>query len=365
MDADRENRPDGEERAQEVRAAVAEERERHALRRQRLADHAEVEHRLEEDDERHADDEVAAEAVRRLARDVDGVGEERGEEDEDADREEDAELLRADGEDEVRMRLGQVVVLLHRLAEARAPESAVLDGDERLLDLIGRALRRRVEHDGRTVRAAAAAKERRETRHAVCVHRDLRRNDGEAAEEKRQEVQDARTGDEHHQEARRADDHYRTEVRLKENRQRHQRNQQRGVEGAAAEQLDAPARAVEQHREQDHRRELRELARLQAQRAEGDPAVRAVDGLEAEHRPEQKEHDGEERDRERRVVAPVAVVEPRHARREDDADGEVGELALHEEVDVAMQTERVRLARARQNDKAQRHEHRDHQAESE
>ena len=144
MDADGEDRADAEEGGKQVRASVAEERQGHALRRQGLADDADVEHGLEEDDEGEADHEEASEPVGRLAGDVDGEREEGDEEEDDADGEDDAELLRADREDEVRMRLGQVEVLLHGLAEPRAPDVAVADRGEGLVRLVGRALGRGV-----------------------------------------------------------------------------------------------------------------------------------------------------------------------------------------------------------------------------
>src|SRR5574344_1149123 len=79
VDADGKDGADCEKRADEVRAPVAEERQRHALRGQRLADDAEVEHGLEEDDERHADHEEASEPGGGLARDVDRQREKRRE----------------------------------------------------------------------------------------------------------------------------------------------------------------------------------------------------------------------------------------------------------------------------------------------
>ena len=48
---------------------------------------------------------------------------------------------------------------------------------------------------------------------------------------------------------------------------------------------------------------------------------------------------------------------------DEDARDEIRRLALHEEVGVVVQADAVRLAGARQNDKAQRHESRDHQAQ--
>ena len=58
---------------------------------------------------------------------------------------------------------------------------------------------------------------------------------------------------------------------------------------------------------------------------------------------------------------------PKVARDDGDEDPgrQIDELALQEEVDVAVYTPRIRLAGARENGKAQRHESRDHQAKQE
>ena len=116
MNADGKNCADGEERAKEVGAAIAEERKRHALRRQRLAYDAKVEYGLEENDKRHADHEEAPEPVGGIARNINRDAEERKEEDDYGYGEEKPELLGADGEDEVGMSFREVGLLLHRLA---------------------------------------------------------------------------------------------------------------------------------------------------------------------------------------------------------------------------------------------------------
>ena len=116
MNADGKNCADGEERAKEVSAAVAEERQRHALSRQRLAYDAKVEYGLEEYDERHADHEEAPEPVGGVARNINRDAEERKKKSDHGYGEEKPELLGANGENEVGMTFREIGLFLHRLA---------------------------------------------------------------------------------------------------------------------------------------------------------------------------------------------------------------------------------------------------------
>ena len=175
----------------------------------------------------------------------------------------------------------------------------------------------------------------------------------------------ARSGHEHQQKADRAYDHDGSEVRFEKYRQGKNTDYDGRPERAAHEQLDLPSETVHPHGNHYDRGELGELARLQTQRPERDPAVGAVDRAKAENHPQENEHRRVEQHRQNPVVAPDAVVEPRRERRDREACAEIHELPLHEEVRVVMQTHGVGLARAGENNKAQRHENRDNQAESE
>ena len=179
MNANGKDRADGKKRTQEVRAAVAEKRQRHAFRRQCLADDTDIEHGLEEDDERHADYKETSETVRRLPGDVDRQREESHEEKNNRHREHNTELFGPDGEHKVGMRLRKIQVLLHRLAKPRAPDVAVADRCQRLLNLIGCALCGRI-NDLRP-HIDLDAEERCDSRHAVGVGHHLEHHHADTA----------------------------------------------------------------------------------------------------------------------------------------------------------------------------------------
>ena len=115
MDADGKYDAHGQERRNQVRPPVAEEGQRHPFRRQRLADDAQIEAGLEEDDERHPVREKPPQTILGVMRDVKSQNEEQDEKKQNTHREDEPELLRADGEDEIRVRLGQIAVFLHGL----------------------------------------------------------------------------------------------------------------------------------------------------------------------------------------------------------------------------------------------------------
>ena len=83
------------------------------------------------------------------------------------------QFLPDNGQNEVRVRLRQVQLLLHRIPEAYAPQPAVADRGKSHVHLVEGALVK-------------------ETRHAVRVGQHLVDHDGTAGKRKRQHVQDAR-----------------------------------------------------------------------------------------------------------------------------------------------------------------------------
>ena len=115
MDADRENGSDREERGHEIGAAIAEKRKRHALGRQRLADDAEIEHRLEENQKRHADHQKAPEPVGSLAGNIDRQRKKQRKHQNRGDGVNKPQLLRADGENKIGMRLGEIGELMDEM----------------------------------------------------------------------------------------------------------------------------------------------------------------------------------------------------------------------------------------------------------
>ena len=110
----------------------------------------------------------------------------------------------------------------------------------------------------------------------------------------------------------------------------------------------------EVRRGEEAERELRELGRLEARRADDEPAARAVDRrAEDEHGGAQHERGEDER---RRDVAEAVVVEPRREHHEDDADERVHRLALEVAHRVAVPERGGRRRGAVDHDEAERDE---------
>src|SRR5258708_2086556 len=133
---------DADEQAhqQQVRAAGADEGQRHALGGQPAGDDAEVDDGLERDEQHAAGHEEELEQVRRAAhvhqaRDEDGHEQRDGEQGEDQPH-----LLAHDGEDVVGVRLGQEGVLLAAVAEPDAVHAAGGERQEGLPRLVAGAL---------------------------------------------------------------------------------------------------------------------------------------------------------------------------------------------------------------------------------
>ena len=172
--------------------------------------------------------------------------------------------------------------------------------------------------------------------------------------------------DEQHRQPRQSDHDRGAEIRLRDDQRAKESEHAHGRQRPLPEQLDAPAGAIEKDAQRENRHDLRQLARLQAQRSQNDPAVRTVDRAREQNRYQKREDDCEEGPRQELVVAPFVVVEPGHRNDHQYPDDKVLELAAHEEICVtAVVARRVHLACARENDKAQQHESRDYQAKRE
>ena len=72
------------------------------------------------------------------------------------------------------------------------------------------------------------------------------------------------------------------------------------------------------------------------------------------------ENKQEKKPRQRFTVAPEMIIESRGDNGHNQPQSKIDELPLDEKIGVLVYADAVRLARARQNDKAQRHENRDY-----
>ena len=127
---------DPDERHDERRAAERQQGQRHARDREEPRDGAQVDDRLQADPGRDAGREQPAERVGRLHRDPDARVEQHPEGDHHDEGAHEAELLADDREDEVAVRVRQVVPLLPAGAEADAEPSARSERDQPLDQLI-------------------------------------------------------------------------------------------------------------------------------------------------------------------------------------------------------------------------------------
>ena len=133
--------PDGREQDDEARAAVGDERQRDPGQRRDAEHRGEVDRRLAADERGDPRGEQLPERVAAAQRDGEAGERERGEGGDHGGRADQPELLADHREDHVRLLLGQVVDLLHALAEPLAGEPAGADPDHRLHGLEAGVLR--------------------------------------------------------------------------------------------------------------------------------------------------------------------------------------------------------------------------------
>src|ERR1043165_2864559 len=310
--------PDGHEARQQRRAAIADERQRQALRRQEAQRDADVDQRRHGDEQREADGGVELEALR-VARDAEAAPDEEGEEDDEDERADEAELLADDGEDEVRMRLGEEEELLPPVAEAEAAQAARAEGDERLHGLeslpqrIGLGVQEREEAIA-PIRGAVRQRGRGRNQHdgkeRDALPRDAGREDHPGHDE-----DDGGGGAEVFEDDEAA-----------EERQDERERQERG--GELVDALLAP-RDVPRHEEDEHR--LGELGRLHLEEVhDDDPAMLAVDDRLEEDDDEADEDEREQRRQDARIAQDrkVEVQQKEHG----DGAGEEPDALPRDEV---------------------------------
>src|SRR5437660_12826563 len=132
-----------DERDEQARASVRDERQRDPRRRQQRQAHTDVERRGDADQRGEPDREKLAERITRGARDPKPEPHERAEQREDDEYADEPPLLADRRKDEIRVRVGEIAELLLPLPQAHTEQPPRSDADERLLHLPGRLLRPR------------------------------------------------------------------------------------------------------------------------------------------------------------------------------------------------------------------------------
>jgi hypothetical protein len=127
-------------RDHEARAAGGDERQRDTRQRSKPEDGREIDQRLAADERRQPGRQQLAERVSAREGHAEAGIAERGKRADHGDRSDEAELLADDGEDHVRVRLGEVEELEHALAEADSEDPAGAHPDHRLDRLEARPL---------------------------------------------------------------------------------------------------------------------------------------------------------------------------------------------------------------------------------
>src|SRR5581483_7900168 len=297
---------------------------------------------------RDADGHEAAERVLGPQRDADAEEPERDEQADDEGGAEQTELLGDDREDEVGVRVGQEPEFGARRAEADAEQPAGRAAHLRL-DVLVAGVQRivpRVE-DGEHAGAPVALPHRRHRRPAGAEHAppDERRQRGSGDEQ-----QGEGDGREHDR---------RAEVRLQHDERGEPRERdEHGPQGDAGV-ADPRVAARQQVGGEEQQRQLGELRRLDAERADTDPARRTVHVLadprqQDDH--EQRRGDGDERQRE---TAQAVVVETQRDQEQHAATDQPHHLPLEVVVRRALVLQRGHRRSREHHDEADHVEHDD------
>ena len=294
------------------------ERQRHAGQRCQPEDREGVQQRLGEDERRDAGrDELRVGRLGRLRGAQPAVGDHPVEEHQDRHAD-DAQLLADHREDEVRVGLGQVEDLLHRLARAQAEQPARTQRDLPLHRL-----------EARVGGMRPGVQERRQPRAAVGLEQREQEDEPGRARRQRPQVAHRHARRDEHRRHREPDDERGPQVRLRRDEQRRRARDQQERADDPLERLQALRLPREQPRCVEDERELHDLAGLELQRAGPQPPLRAVD-LHAQTRElhcDQQHEGDDEQDRGEALRELQAAV--RHDLHQDEAQGPVHEV-LHE-----------------------------------
>ena len=327
------------ERGDHRGTAVGEEGQRQTLRRQTAEDHSHVDEPLEDEGERQAEGEEAAEAIGVAQRDPEAARRDHCQKAEDEDGPRQAELLADHREDEVGMRLGEVEHLLSAPPEPDAPEAARAERDEGLLQL-------EVDAEGIAVRVD----EGKHAPQAVTlpehpVGHERQRGEGGSGDQAHRD-----TSHEQHEDEKTAGKRSRPEVRFEQHEPSDDGDHQAVRDDAELEAPETLALLGERGSQVEDDRELGELGGLQGERAEMEPAARAA----ARHADPRQEHEDEARhgDEEKRVGRAAIGLrgEPRRDEGHDGAERDRDEVLAEEQEPVAEAFLAVEVAHVEHHD---------------
>src|ERR1035437_2440578 len=130
---DAEQNADASEHRQQVRAAVADERQRQTFVRQRAGDDADVDRGLQTDEQRDANREQSAEGVAGMERDVNAAERDDDEGKNNQQRGEQTQFFADDGKNKIGVMFWNPAEFLASVAEAKAGPAAGAERDHRLI----------------------------------------------------------------------------------------------------------------------------------------------------------------------------------------------------------------------------------------
>src|SRR5882724_4062178 len=133
----------GQQHDEQTRAAVADKRQRDSLGGYQAEDDGEIDQRLTKHHGSDAEREEAAETVRRRKCRTQSAPAVNGEERDDDNGSDEAELFRDNGENKIGVRFGEIEKFLFAFHKADAGEASGTNSDERLRELKARAVAHR------------------------------------------------------------------------------------------------------------------------------------------------------------------------------------------------------------------------------
>jgi len=292
---------------QQRRAAVGEERQRNAGGRQEIRHNTDIEEHLYSQQRGDARRSERAEAVACVHRDPVAAHDEQDKQQDDDERADETELLADDGEDVVVVLLGQVEILLAAAAESEPHEAAGADRIERLQNLVAGV--------GRVGGRIAPGRDAL----AGVTHR-FEVDDGKYGEERAADEKpaDLHTAEEHHGRADDQHDDDAGEMAFQHQKTADDDQDCRERQHAITESLHLLPIGRHERGKGQYDGELCQLGRLEAHKAEIQPALGAVlRGADDRHEQQEKDRDTQHQ---KRRASPDLVVDAAHEEHEGNAD---------------------------------------------
>jgi hypothetical protein len=296
-----------EQADEQRRTAIADERQRDALRRQQSEYHAHVHERLDRDHRREPEGNERPEPVFRAHRDLQAAPRDHAEANQNRRRTDQAELLADHRVDEVGVRFRQIEQLLNPFHQSAAGHAAGAHGNPRLDDL-----------EAVAERVLPGIEKREQTAPPVRRGHQHGEQHGPHDQRRADDIPIAQAGGKDHHADDQQQRHRGAVVALEED----QSDQDRGHDDNRCKRIrdivDAMHAAIEDQAGKEDRGNLGELGRLDAETTDAEPAPGPVDGRREQHSDEQhanqRQHGPDEE-----VVPVGAVVDPHGDRQHRDS----------------------------------------------